>query len=388
MSISVRKKARKVICSVLALLTLFSLMSVSAFAAEEERVTRTTTLKIDSFYADMANEAEGWSWDKETTTLTLDNVNFATKDEPCLLIRTGVKIQLVGNNVFTAELSNSDTAAIDSVVLDSGLRSSPYFYGEKLTVNASNGFAVRTENVQNYGASLTFNGKVDCEGFTSWNGNTQIDATDSQEGYCIKATEWVSLSGGTVTLRPGKNAGVIVEQNEGITSNTEGFGIRENANFACIGGTSATLMGQKGRADTYIDTKGTITLSDCEAGFVQATGRVEYKAGKIVTSLESEKIFILLADYANALVVSPADYSCVREALVKVPTDLYNYKEKGVEALQAVIDSVDYELDAYAQYEVEAYAQAIEQAVNNLEMLPWIVRFFKSIVRFFNTLFI
>lgn len=379
---------KKILAVFLAAVMLLSVGTVLAFAAEEERTVRTTTLKIDSFYEDMANEAEGWSWDKETTTLTLDNVRFETKDEPCLLIRTGVKIMLVGDNTFTADLSDPETAAIDSVVLDHyGLRSSPYFYGENLTVNASNGFAINTENVQNYGASLTINGKIHTESLTVWSGITEINAAETEEGYCLKTTDTVYVASGELVLRPGNNAGIIIDMLDVITSITEGFGIRNDGSLTCIGGVCAVRSGSAGRVDTYVETTGTITLTGCEAGFVQGTGRVEYKAGKIVTELEPEKIFVLEEGYTNALLVGPADYAAVREALVNIPENLDDYKKAGVEALQAAVDAVDYELDAYAQYKVDEYAADIQAAIDNLEELPWIIKFFRSIAEFFENLF-
>ncbi|MBQ4626390.1 MAG: hypothetical protein IJB45_03970 [Clostridia bacterium] len=379
---------RKILSAILAAVMLFSTVSVWAFAAEGERTVRTTTLKIDSFDEDKSNEDEGWSWDKETTTLTLDNVRFETKDEPCLLIRTGVKIMLIGDNTFTADLSDPDMAAVDSVVLDYyGLRSSPNFYGDSLTVNASNGFAMRTENVQNYGASLAINGKIHTESLTVWSGKTEINAAETEEGYCLKTTDSVYVASGELVLRPGNNAGIIIELLDVITSITEGFGIRNDGSLTCIGGVCAVRSGSKGRVDTYIETKGTITLKDCQAGFVQGIGRAEYKSGKIVTELEPEKIFVLEEGCSNALLVGPADYTAVREAIIRIPANLDNFRKAGVEALQAALDAVDYDLDAYAQYKVDEYAANIISATENLEELPWIIRFFRSIADFFENLF-
>lgn len=385
---TVRSRARKVFSFFMAMLMLFSLISLSAYAAEEERATRTTTLKIDSFYENMSNEAEGWSWDKETRTLTLDNVNFETKDEPCLLIRTGVNIQLIGDNTFTADLSDPDMAAIDSVVLDYyGLRSSPYFRGENLTVNTTNGFAINTEDVQNYGASLIINGKVHSESFTVWDGKTEINADKTEEGYCLKTTDSVYVASGELILRPGDNAGIIIDMLDVITSNTEGFGIRNDGNLTCIGGVCAVRSGSAGRVDTYVGTTGTITLTGCEAGFVQGTGRVEYKSGKIVTDLEPDKVFVLEEGYNNAFTVSPADYTAVRTAILKIPAKLDIYTQESVDALQSAVDAVDYELDAYAQYKVDEYAAAIEDAIENLEELSWFQKLIIAIKNFFAGIF-
>lgn len=87
------------------------------------------------------------------------------------------------------------------------------------------------------------------------------------------------------------------------------------------------------------------------------------------------------------LVLKPADYSDLKKALATVPSDLSIYTEESVFALQEVIDSIDYSLNITQQEKVDEYAEQITRAVENLEEECWIIRLFRAIVSFFESLF-
>lgn len=382
---------RKIVSILLAVSVILSFSSVFTYAADTERVTRTSTLKIDLYDEDISNEAEGWSWSKETRTLTLDNVNFETVNEPCLLVRAGINIQLVGDNTFTADLGDSGYAAIDSVEVSAGgyrYLNNPEFLGDKLTVNAGNGCAVNCGDMYNRADSLIINGYIKCRNFVAWEGNTEVNATRTDEGYCIKASERIALrDSGNVVLKPGNNAAMIVEETISKVGFTEGLQILDSASLTVHGGTSASDMGATGRADTTIDTDGTITLVDCPAGFVQRTGRFEYYSGKIISDLDRNSIIKLDTDSANAVKVGPADYASVRAAIKSIPENLGDYTEESVAVLQSAVDSVVYDLDVFEQDKVDGYAAAIEEAVESLEELSWFIRLFRAIGNFFTNIF-
>lgn len=73
---------------------------------EASRVTRTTQLDVRNMET-TSNSAEGWSWNKETKTLTLDNVNFAVSDQPSALIIGSATIILNGENTIKSTYNNS-----------------------------------------------------------------------------------------------------------------------------------------------------------------------------------------------------------------------------------------------------------------------------------------
>ena len=68
--------------------------------------------------------------------------------------------------------------------------------------------------------------------------------------------------------------------------------------------------------------------------------------------------------------VDKADYSAVKTAIGKIPKDLNLYTEDSVKALNEALAAVDDTLFITEQSRVEAFAQAIEMAVNGLQLKP------------------
>ena len=62
-----------------------------------------------------------------------------------------------------------------------------------------------------------------------------------------------------------------------------------------------------------------------------------------------------------------ADYTALNEALAEVPSDLTKYTEETVNALQQLIDAINWNCTAREQAEVDQTAEAIHQAVQNLK---------------------
>lgn len=72
----------------------------------------------------------------------------------------------------------------------------------------------------------------------------------------------------------------------------------------------------------------------------------------------------------NALTLLGADYTEVDAVLAKVPGDLSIYTEESVEALNAVIASIDRTKTIEEQQAVAAYAEALENAIAALVRKP------------------
>lgn len=62
-----------------------------------------------------------------------------------------------------------------------------------------------------------------------------------------------------------------------------------------------------------------------------------------------------------------ADYSSLNKAVASVPSDLSVYTEESVEALQGVLDGIDYTLPISEQATVDEYVQNVLNAIDNLE---------------------
>ena len=83
-----------------------------------------------------------------------------------------------------------------------------------------------------------------------------------------------------------------------------------------------------------------------------------------------------------------ADYSLVFDAIATIPEDLSIYSPESVDALDCVIESIDYSLDITQQEKVDEYATQIKQAVENLEEECWIVRLFREIMTFLSSILV
>lgn len=69
----------------------------------------------------------------------------------------------------------------------------------------------------------------------------------------------------------------------------------------------------------------------------------------------------------NPLAFDPADYTSVNDALKEVPSDLTKYTTETAEALQEIIDTINWDCTALEQSEVDKTAEAIRRAVQNLK---------------------
>jgi len=77
-----------------------------------------------------------------------------------------------------------------------------------------------------------------------------------------------------------------------------------------------------------------------------------------------------IEDAVAALKYKDADYSKVKEALAKIPTDLSIYTEASAKAVTDAKNAVEEGLDITHQDEVDKMAEAIEEAVKGLEKKP------------------
>ena len=103
-----------------------------------------------------------------------------------------------------------------------------------------------------------------------------------------------------------------------------------------------------------------------------------------ITQQEQVDKYVTAVEQAiTKLKYKPADYSLVFDAIATVPNDLSIYTPESVDALECIIECIDYSLDITQQEKVDEYAVQIRQAVENLEEECWLVRLFRIIVSFF-----
>ena len=79
------KKTRIFSTMLATVICMASLPAINVFAANQQRTT-TLDLTVAGFQNDQKNEDEGWSWDADTLTLTLDNVDFSTGNKSSIKV--------------------------------------------------------------------------------------------------------------------------------------------------------------------------------------------------------------------------------------------------------------------------------------------------------------
>lgn len=104
----------------------------------------------------------------------------------------------------------------------------------------------------------------------------------------------------------------------------------------------------------------------------ETAAAVEYAVQSIIRGLDcrsdarTECMAVLIADKLGRLCLKKADYSALEDALSTVPQDLRLYTDESVEVLQAVLDSIDYNLYLPDQKKVDEYTSALRKAVGEL----------------------
>ena len=85
----------------------------------------------------------------------------------------------------------------------------------------------------------------------------------------------------------------------------------------------------------------------------------------------------------KALVLKPADYTALKNALAAIPADLSAYTPESVAALQEIVDGIDYSLDITQQEKVDEYSRQVLEATENLKKECLLIRLFRAIISFF-----
>ncbi len=222
------------ICSVLPNTT----FAASGYAQSVQNVahtTRTSQLVISSSSESQQNEAEGWTWDKESKTLTLNNVNFDVINEiSALRLNTSATIVLVGSNSIKSTYPDTKEAYVtaglmlasgswvfegDGSLMVSGGESRGGSHGiyayvtnygsitiNSGTITATGGFSKGSSaaGISAWNNRLIINGgTVIAVGGTAYNGNTTtLTGGISSSGIYMSSSD-IIITGGTVTATSG-----------------------------------------------------------------------------------------------------------------------------------------------------------------------------------------
>lgn len=411
-----KRKITKFISVALSVLIVLSSLSIIAFADGTVKRTETLDLNAEGFDVDCSNEAEGWSWDADTQTLTLNNVNFDTEGNDAIIIaKKGVTtIIMVGESTIATKddgLAVSRGYFEGAVVFkgdgvlnveyegDVGSMDVGSFTLESGTLNISGGAVFILNTVIISGGTLNF----DTSGCMSSNGQ-------GFDGFYI-LNGGAEILGGVVNIYAERFAFFVVGVGDYDSINTDKGLVIKGGDVTLCGEMAASWVGYIDNRETVIETTGTVTIKSGRdgIGLYCGKGSIDIRGGIINNpdGLETEMLFRIPGGSAK---IAKADYSAVDAAISKIPADLSVFTNESVAAVQEAVNAVDRELNVLDQRKVNDYAAAIEATVDALEemTLPqkiaeffnnlfnadgetdsecWLVKIFKAIAGFFATLY-
>ena len=356
------KKTRIFSTMLATVICMASLPAINVFAANQQRTT-TLDLTTSEFKNDQKNEDEGWSWDADTLTLTLDNVDFSTAKKSCVIV-DGEKVTNIvfsgdnkmtsGTTVISRKGSAKDTGVVlsgktkDSVLNLEETGNSPSMDQPNIT------FESGTVDIQGGAAITLYTIKV-------MEAAVNIDTTmaDPEDGWNdgLYANGSIEIYGGEVNVKAGRiglfvvgigapepKTGLIIKDGK-VDINAKLADIylgTDNIKNGLISGGDITLGGDIG-----------IFLNDCE--------KCEIKGGTFHTD-ECEKPFAVHRDSSAVFEYAKADYTELDKAEETAKAlNKDNYVD--FTAVEKALEAIDRTKNLTQQSDVDKMAKDINDAV-------------------------
>ena len=363
------KKTRIFSTMLATVICMASLPAINVFAANQQRTT-TLDLTTSEFQNDQKNEDEGWSWDADTLTLTLDNVDFSVAKSPCVFV-DGEKVTNIvfsGDNKMTSgttvisnileEEENDDAGVVlrgktkDSVLNLKEKGNSPSIDQPNIT------FESGTVDIQGGAAITLYTIKV-------MEATVNIDTTmaDSEDGWDdgLYANGSIEIYGGEVNVNAGRIGLFVV----GIGAPEPKTGLIIEDGKLDINGKLVDIYVGSGNTKNAVISGGDITLGGNIGIFLYDCEKCEIKGGTFHTD-ECEKPFAVHRDSSAVFKYAKAYYTELdkaEEAAKALNKDDY----KDFSAVEKALAAIDRTKNITEQADVDAMAKAINDAVAGLE---------------------
>ncbi|MGN0570218.1 MAG: hypothetical protein ACI4N4_06925 [Candidatus Fimenecus sp.] len=176
------------------------------------------------------------------------------------------------------------------------------------------------------------------------------------------------------------NREVVQSQIDAAVASLEGFVFDYSLTISKTPDASETDVVLKSVNGAALDTPSSVIGTSIEADgttyVVEATSSsvdytfLNWSDDEANTNPERTFTFNASSNVSAVFRYNEADYSEVNDALSSVPADLSIYTPESVKALQEAIARIIYDLPLSKQSEVDAFAQAINDALASLEVLP------------------
>ena len=356
------KKTRIFSTMLATVICMASLPAINVFAANQQRTT-TLDLTVAGFQNDQKNEDEGWSWDAATSTLTLDNVDFSTAKESCVIV-DGEKVTNIvfsGDNKMTSGttvISRKGSAKDTGVVLSGKTKDSV------LNLEETGNLPVMDQ------PNITFeSGTVDIQGGAAitlytikvMEATVNIDTTmaDSEDGWDdgLYANGSIEIYGGEVNVNAGRIGLFVV----GIGAPEPKTGLIIEDGKLDINGKLVDIYVGSGNTKNAVISGGDITLGGNIGIFLYDCEKCEIKGGTFHTD-ECEKPFAVHRDSSAVFKYAKADYTELdkaEEAAKALNKDDY----KDFSAVEKALAAIDRTKNITEQAAVDKMAKDINDAV-------------------------
>ena len=360
------KKTRIFSTMLATVICMASLPAINAFAANQQRTT-TLDLTTSEFKNDQKNEDEGWSWDADTLTLTLDNVDFSTGNKSSIKV-DGLKsttILFKGENKL--ESSTTIIGRNDKGLKDVGLTLKGEAKESKLSL-------VETGNLPSMDQpNITFeSGTVDIQGGAAitlytikvMEAAVNIDTTmaDPEDGWNdgLYANGSIEIYGGEVNVKAGRIGLFVV----GIGAPEPKTGLIIEDGKLDINGKLADIYVGSGNTKNAVISGGDITLGGNIGIFLYDCEKCEIKGGTFHTD-ECEKPFAVHRDSSAVFEYAKADYTELDKAEETAKAlNKDNYVD--FTAVEKALEAIDRTKNLTQQSDVDKMAKDINDAVEAL----------------------
>lgn len=357
------KKTRIFSTMLATVICMASLPAINVFAANQQRTT-TLDLTVAGFQNDQKNEDEGWSWDADTLTLTLDNVDFSTGNKSSIKV-DGLKsttILFKGENKLESSTTVIDRTGESSK--DAGLTLKGEAKESKLSLVETGNlpsmdqpnitFESGTVNIQGGAAIALYTIKV-------MEAAVNIDTTmaDSEYGWDdgLYANGSIEIYGGEVNVKAGRIGLFVV----GIGAPEPKTGLIIEDGKLDINGKLADIYVGSGNTKNAVISGGDITLGGNIGIFLYNCEKCEIKGGTFHTD-KCEKPFAVHRDSSAVFEYAKADYTELdkaEEAANALNKD--NYVD--FTAVEKALEAIDRTKNLTQQSDVDKMAKDINDAV-------------------------
>ena len=357
------KKTRIFSTMLATVICMASLPAINVFAANQQRTT-TLDLTVAEFQNDQKNEDEGWSWDADTLTLTLDNVDFSTGNKSSIKIDSlkSTTILFKGENKLESSatvIGRTDKASKDvALTLKGEAKESKLSLVEKgdlPSIDQPNiTFESGTVDIQGGAAITLYTIKV-------MEAAVNIDTTmaDSEDGWNdgLYANGSIEIYGGEVNVKAGRVGLFVV----GIGAPEPKTGLRiEGGKLDLEGGLTDVYLGSDNVKNGIISA-GDITLKGKKGIFLYDCEKCEITGGTFHVD-ECENPFIVHRDSSGVFEIAAADYTELDKAEETAKAlNKDNYVD--FTAVEKALEAIDRTKNLTQQSDVDKMAKDINDAV-------------------------